>query len=185
MIILSFPWSLIMLKFVSSHLYLQPLISMHTVEDQYVAWQDLFMSWQYVLPAGPAQAVGPVGLWPYHFFGRRVKKSSPALSDLIREASYTCSESSFIMASCSRFTNPLPELPCSPHQPSDFTFPKRSFGKTAIVWRSFQPSWFKQWPFLHYDEANDVAYCHTCATGFKQGKMRASNADPAFVSVCK
>ena len=25
---------------------------------------------------------------------------------------------------------------------------------------------FKQWPFLHYDEANDVAYSHTCITGF-------------------
>ena len=88
-----------------------------------------------------------------------------------------------VMASCSRCSDPLPELSCSPHQPSDFTFPKRSFGKPAIVWRSFQPSWFKQWPFLHYDEANDVAYCHTCVTGFKQGKMRVSNADPAFVSV--
>ena len=59
----------------------------------------------------------------------------------------------------------------------------------AFLWQDcdcmevFQPSWFKQWLFLYYDEANDVAYCHSCITGFKQGKMRASNADPAFVSV--
>ena len=46
----------------------------------------------------------------------------------------------------------------------------------------FQQSWFTQWPFLHYDESNDLAYCHTCVMGFKQKKMRAAKADPAFVS---
>ena len=37
--------------------------------------------------------------------------------------------------------------------------------------------------FLHYDESNDLAYCHICMTGFKQKKkMKAAKADPAFVS---
>ena len=44
----------------------------------------------------------------------------------------------------------------------------------------FNPHSLRQWLFLHY-KTNNVAYCHTCVTGFKQGKMRA---DPAFVSVC-
>ena len=68
------------------------------------------------------------------------------------------------MASCSRvIAANVPDLPSSPHHPSEtFSFPKRSFGKTKVVWRSFQPAWYRQWPFLHYDESNDLAYCHTC-----------------------
>ena len=51
------------------------------------------------------------------------------------------------------------------YQPGpEFKFPKRSFGKKNIVQRSFQHSWFSKWPFLHYSEANDEVYCHTCLT---------------------
>ena len=75
------------------------------------------------------------------------------------------------------------DLPAKPHQPLNFTFPKRSFGKKKVVQRSFQPSWFSQWPFLHYDESKDVVYCHTCVIGFKLRRMKTSTrADPAFVS---
>lgn len=76
----------------------------------------------------------------------------------------------------------LPELPASPHQPSMFVFPKRPFGKTKVVYRSFQKSWFKEWPFLHYDEAKDVAFCHTCVTAVKLKKIRAPNTEVSFVS---
>ena len=76
----------------------------------------------------------------------------------------------------------LPEITTSPHQPGvEFKFPKRSFGKSTITQRSFQAQWFQQWSFLHYDEHNDVVYCHTCATSMKQKRMRSSKADPAFV----
>ena len=84
-------------------------------------------------------------------------------------------------SSSSRFVD-LPNIPSAPHQPTNFEFPKRAFGKTKVVYRSFQPTWFKQWPFLHYDETNDVVYCHTCITGFKEKKMRSPHADSAFVS---
>ena len=78
----------------------------------------------------------------------------------------------------------LPDIPDSPHQSGPgFKFPKRSFGKATVVFRSFQSTWFRQWPFLHYDEANDLAYCHTCVKGFKEKKMKAAKADAAFVSV--
>ena len=40
-------------------------------------------------------------------------------------------------------------------------------------------NWFKQWTFLHYDEAKDLVYCYTC---FKEKRLRSANADPAFVS---
>ena len=70
-----------------------------------------------------------------------------------------------------------------PHQPLSIRFPKRSFGKKRTVERSFQPSWFTNWPFLHYDEAKDAVYCHTCLDAFKLIRMKTSmRADPAFVS---
>ena len=77
-------------------------------------------------------------------------------------------------------------IPNKPNQPtSSFQFPKRTFGKTKIVSRSCQCSWFARWPFLHYDEANDALYCHMCVQAFKSNKMKTtSRADPAFVSYC-
>ena len=57
-----------------------------------------------------------------------------------------------VIASCSRCSDPLPELSCSPHQPSDFTFPKRSFGKTAIVCSSLLPV------FVYWSAQRDLLY---------------------------
>ena len=76
-------------------------------------------------------------------------------------------------------------IPDNPHQPSaNYKFPKRIFGQKKPVSRVFQSAWFSQWPFLCYNEANDVAYCHTCLVVFKQRKVSKHNADPAFVSEC-
>ena len=46
------------------------------------------------------------------------------------------------MASCSCvIAANVPDLSSSSHHPSEtFSFPKRSFGKTKVVWRSFQPA---------------------------------------------
>lgn len=52
------------------------------------------------------------------------------------------------------------DVPAEPHQPLTFAFPKRSFGKKNAVLRSFQLDWFSKWPFLHYNEAKDAAFCH-------------------------
>ena len=83
------------------------------------------------------------------------------------------------MMAASRFAG-FPDILTVPHQPSScFAFPKRPFGKQN---RSFQRSWFIQWKFLHYDEANDTVFCHTCVSAFKEGKMKSSCAEPAFVS---
>ena len=72
-----------------------------------------------------------------------------------------------------------------PHQPSaDYKLPERTFEQKKPVSRTFQSAWFSQWPHLRYNEANDVAYCHTCLIAFEQRKMSKHNADPAFVSEC-
>ena len=71
----------------------------------------------------------------------------------------------------------------TPHQPTTFSFLKREFGKTAVVKRSFQSSWFKKWKWLHYDESKDVVYCFTCMKAKKEGKLNwSANADQAFIT---
>ena len=76
----------------------------------------------------------------------------------------------------------IPDLPDSPNQPTSYSFPKKSFGKKTVVERSFQAAWFQTWRWLHYDETNDKAYCFYCTKGFKEKKLKAPNAEPAFVS---
>ena len=57
--------------------------------------------------------------------------------------------------SCVAMSRDIPE---KPHQPRDFNFPKRFWGAEKVVMRSYQPTWFSQWPLLHYCEAQDVVY---------------------------
>jgi len=47
-----------------------------------------------------------------------------------------------------------------PHQPHSFLFSKRMFGKKTGVLRAFQAKWFDSYSWLHYDEANIVAFCY-------------------------
>ena len=78
----------------------------------------------------------------------------------------------------------VPSLGNKPNQPTSFSFPKRSFGKKDPVFRSFQSSWFKKWPWLHYDQAKDLAFCFTCIKASKLGNQRvcASRGEETFVS---
>ena len=77
----------------------------------------------------------------------------------------------------------IPDLPDSPNQPTNYDFLKKLFGKKTVVARSFQATWFCTWKWLHYDELNDKAYCFYCVKGFKEKKLKAPNAEPAFVSL--
>ena len=56
----------------------------------------------------------------------------------------------------------ITDIPPVPNQPKTFKFPQRSFGQKHPVKRSVQSSWFANRMWLHYDEANDLAYCHVC-----------------------
>ena len=42
--------------------------------------------------------------------------------------------------------------------------------ETSIL--CYQSAWFSQWPFLHYNEANHVAYCHICLIGLSTMLMQ-------------
>ena len=78
----------------------------------------------------------------------------------------------------------LPTLPDEPHHPTNgFMFPKRTFGHTKPVKCSTHCNWFQSWPFLYYDESQDVVFCHTCVKAFELDRMKTSkNAENAFVS---
>lgn len=70
-----------------------------------------------------------------------------------------------------------------PHQPLSFKFPKREFGKTSIVKRSFQPQWFSRWPWLHYDEERDLAFCFTCVKAYNDNKLHGvSSLEYTYIS---
>ena len=58
-----------------------------------------------------------------------------------------------------------------PHQPKNFLFPKREFGVSTVVRRSFQPSWFDKWPWLHYCEDSDSVFCFTCMMANSENKL--------------
>ena len=65
----------------------------------------------------------------------------------------------------------LPDVGDKPHQPLSFSFPKRDYGKSIVVKRSFQSQWFSKWQWLHYDQSRDMAFCHTCIMAVKSKKI--------------
>ena len=70
----------------------------------------------------------------------------------------------------------LGDIGDKPNQPTSFNFPKRKFGETKPVYRSFQPGWFKKWPWLHYDQGEDRAFCYYCVQALKQGSITMSSS---------
>ena len=69
------------------------------------------------------------------------------------------------------------------YQPCSFAFQKCSFGKKTIVWRAFQAKWFDSYSWLHYDEANNVAFCYLCKKATAEKKLMASKcSDEVFTS---
>ena len=85
-------------------------------------------------------------------------------------------------ASSSGSSGVVDSLGNQPNQPATFSFPKKEFGKKNPVSRSFQATWFKKWPWLHYDQTNDRAFCFTCMKASKLGNLKvcASKGDDAF-----
>lgn len=69
-----------------------------------------------------------------------------------------------------------------PNQPRNFKFPKRPFGKKTIEYRSFQPTWFHKFKWIHYDETLDKAYCHLCQTASRRGLATSSKNSQTFIA---
>ena len=73
----------------------------------------------------------------------------------------------------------LPIIEDTPHQPKrSFQFPRRDFSGRI---RGFMHEWFTKFSWLHYDEAEDRAYCFLCVKCLKENmfanKSSAKSAD--------
>ena len=60
----------------------------------------------------------------------------------------------------------------SPNQPQSFDFPRT--GPKGHE-RSFQPTWFKSFPWLHYDERTDSAFRFTCIKAAEMNSLSAQS----------
>lgn len=78
----------------------------------------------------------------------------------------------------------VPDIGDVPNQPKQFRFPDRDFGTSKVTKRRFVKDWFDKYPWLHYDEGNDRAFCHTCVTAFQKGHFSTAddNLKIAFIS---
>ena len=115
------------------------------------------------------------------------RSSSSTLATLKQRARVARHKSYNNLRNCEMAVNvlkaSLPRLPDKPHHPQNFSLTKQMFGKTRPVMCSAQSQWFTTWPFLHYVEAQDVVFCHTCVTTVKLDRIKPSNnAANAFVS---
>ena len=67
------------------------------------------------------------------------------------------------------------DVPDKAFQPTHISFPRREFGKSAPVRRSFQATGFNHFKWLHYDIGQVAAYCFVCCKAVKEVKMRLSS----------
>ena len=65
----------------------------------------------------------------------------------------------------------VPLIRKRPHQPITFHFPQREFGQKTVIKRLFQAKQLFKWPWLHYNEDNDSAYCLHCIRVYSQNKL--------------
>ena len=67
----------------------------------------------------------------------------------------------------------------SPCQPVNITFPVKYFSGKA---HSFNPEWFKLYPWLEYSVSNDAAFCYACRL-FGAISVCGSRPERAFTQV--
>ena len=68
-----------------------------------------------------------------------------------------------------------------PNQPKDFSYPKRNFSKNGKDERSFLPSWYETWKWLHYNEIDDTVYCIICLNAKRFHMLSDVKVEEAFV----
>ena len=102
----------------------------------------------------------------------------------INNVKYTLSEMSKDLQS--RATIFGPDSACArdelkPNQPKDFSYPKRNFSKNGKDERSFLPSWYETWKWLHYKEIDDTVYCIICLNAKRFHMLSDVKVEEAFV----
>lgn len=56
----------------------------------------------------------------------------------------------------------------TPNQPSQYNFPKKRYGNQN---RSVQSTWFKEYPWLHYDEEKDSLFYCISSNQYHRGNL--------------
>ena len=73
-------------------------------------------------------------------------------------------------------------LGVSAHQPRCFRFPKRQFGKSKLVFRSFHVTWFDSCLWLHCVEDDDNVICHACTLAHITNQLATLTLDAVFIT---
>ena len=58
----------------------------------------------------------------------------------------------------------------------------RQFGKSKLVFKSFQVAWFDIWRWLHYVEDEDKVICHTCTRAHTTNQLATIMFDAASIT---
>ena len=78
---------------------------------------------------------------------------------------------------------PTPLIGNKAHQPRKFKFLQREFGRTSTVTCSFQQQWFNRWPWLHYDEDKDLAFCFSYVVAYQNKPLQSAHClEKIFIS---
>ena len=95
-------------------------------------------------------------------FSREPKASSSGQSNFASNESAPKSEQVLLMKNEER-AKKLPKIGDKPYQPN-ISFKKREFSGFK---RNFQYKWFADFPWIHYNELEDIAYCFHCVKCIK------------------
>ena len=77
-----------------------------------------------------------------------------------------------------RESHSLPGEELKPNQPKSFSYPKRPYGREE---RSFIPTWYDRWTWLHYDEAEDRVFCIICQNAHRHDMLNDVKVEDAFI----
>ena len=75
-----------------------------------------------------------------------------------------------------------PEIGDAPFQPRSHDYPKRAFGVSQVVFRAFLPSWYDNYPWLHWDMKRERVFCFTCVKAARGKLLFNTKTDAAFIS---
>ncbi len=118
--------------------------------------------------------------WPHYFYTFLSNDSCASITAVVAAGLKMVS----VEATSSTKSSETVSLGENPNQPVFPSYPRRKFGLKSPVFRAFQSSWYKRWPWIHYDQANDCVFCFTCLKAKRLGMLKtcASKGEEAFLS---
>ena len=91
-----------------------------------------------------------------------------------------CSE--YVFGPCVHVLQHVAATRSQAHQPLNFSFPQREFGKSTVVKRSFQAQWFQKWPSGHAHGYITMlivtmqAFCFSCVRAYRNNHLPSTSS---------